>query len=231
MAYLDDTVQQEIRDKLADVHQDVHIIVYTHPDTNHVGDDIVALDLMTELAALNAHLTVERRVLAGDTEAEMLGITMAPTLLFREAGSQRTNLRFVGIPSGYEFSMVLETIRLLGGAEAVEETASISRIQTVTDGVRMRTFVTPTCPHCPRAVLTTFRFGIANEHVLAEAIDSSAFPVLASTYFVSSVPDTAIEGFALDAAAPQRVRGAQPEHAFAQAVMQVVNPDAAGTLS
>lgn len=230
MTYLNEHVQNEIREKLANVRQDVELIVYTHADTGHIGDDRVALDLLSELAELHPHVHVTRRILAGDTLAETLGITVAPTVLFRERGSNRTNLRFMGIPSGYEFSTVLETINMLGGATPVEPSEAINRINEVTSGVRLRTFVTPTCPHCPRAVLTTFTFAVANEHVVAEVVDSAAFPALASSYFVSSVPDTVIEGFALDAAPPQRVRGAQAPHAFAQAVMEVVNPDEARAL-
>lgn len=229
MTYLNEHVQQEIRDKLANVHQDVELIVYTHADTDHVTDDRVAFDLLSELAALHPHVHVTRRILAGDTLAETLGITVAPTVLFRERGSDRTNLRFMGIPSGYEFSTVLETINMLGGAP-IEPNESTKRVAAVTAGVRLRTFVTPTCPHCPRAVLTTFAFAVANEHIVAEVVDSTAFPALASSYFVGSVPDTVVEGFALDAAPPERVRGAQAPHAFAQAVMQVVHPEEARSL-
>lgn len=230
MAYLDEKAQTQIVEKLADVTEDIHLIVYTHADSGRVGDDQLTYDLLVELAALNDHVTVERRILAGDTEAEMLGITMAPTVLFRERGSKRNNIRYVGVPSGHEFSTVLETIRLLGAPGERETTASITRIKEVSDEVRLRTFVTPTCPHCPNAVLTTYRFALANNKILAEAIEVTGFQALAKSYSISAVPDTAIEGFSFEAGLPQRIRGAQADHAFAQAVMEVVDPASANSV-
>lgn len=230
MTYLNNEVRAEITSKLANVHRDVELIVYTHNDAGHISDDQVAYQLLAELASVHPNVHVIRRILAGDTLAETLGITVAPTVLFRERGSDRTNVRFMGIPSGYEFSAVLETINMLGGGTPRQESDALKRMQTVTNGVRLRTFVTPTCPHCPRAVLTTFQFALANDHIVAEVIDSTAFPALASSYFVASVPDTVVEGFALDAAPPQRVRGAQAPDAFAQAVIQVINPAEAQAL-
>ena len=70
--------------------------------------------------------------------------------------------------------------------------------------VRLRTFVTPTCPYCPKAVITAFRFALANPRITAEGIEANEFPELSSRYHIHGVPDTIVNH------GKERILGAQP---------------------
>ena len=83
--------------------------------------------------------------------------------------------------------------------------------------VRMQAFVTPSCPYCPRAVLTGYRFALENPNILAEGVEASEFPILSNKYGIQGVPDTVIDG----AGGTERVLGGQPEHIFLQQVLKV----------
>lgn len=98
------------------------------------------------MAALNPHLTVEQRSLHADPEALALGLRHAPTILLREKGSPRSNIRFLGLPAGYEFSALIETLLILGTGDSKLGEKSQADLQKVSSPVRMQAFVTPTCP-------------------------------------------------------------------------------------
>ena len=220
MAFLDENIQGQVREALSGLQNDVQMIVYKGgqvvvPGQEAAGEQEATIQLLKEVAELNEHVEVVERNIAGDEEAQALGITRAPTTLFRRKGTTRSNMRFAGIPSGYEFTTLLETLLMLG-ADDVELTPTLESVQAIEDSISLQTFVTPTCPYCPRAVLTAFRFALVNDRIVAEGIEANEFPTLSQQNRISGVPDTIVTG-----ANATRVLGAQPEHAFAEALMQV----------
>lgn len=214
MAFLNDDVRDQVRPMLAELTHEVELKVYTGgtlvvPGRDATGHQEETLGLLRELAELSDKITVTEAPLAGDTEAEAAGITRAPTILFRRKGETRTNLRFLGLPSGYEFTTLLEAIRMLG----TDDDAPEDKVGELAEPVLLQTFVTPTCPYCPRAVLTAYELALANDRIVAEGVEANEFPVLAQRFRISSVPDTII-GERDDA----RVLGAQPKKQFVEAI-------------
>ena len=213
MTLLTDDVKQQIRPMLAELTHEVELKVYTGsslviPGSDATGHQRETLGLLRELAELSDKIAVTETPIAGDDDARAAGITRAPTIVFRRKGETRTNLRFLGMPSGYEFTTLLEAIRMVGSDRPVED-----HVGELAEPLLLQTFVTPTCPHCPRAVLTAFELALANDAIVAEGVEASEFPVLSRTYGISSVPDTIIGGNA-----SQRVLGAQPKRQFVEAI-------------
>jgi len=66
------------------------------------------------------------------------------------------------------------------------------KLKALTGPLHLQVFVTPTCPYCPRAVLTAFRFAMESDKVRASMVEASEFPHLANKYQVSGVPHTVI---------------------------------------
>jgi glutaredoxin-like protein len=213
VALLNDDVRQRVSAMLTELEHEVELKVFTGsslvvPGVDPTGHQRETLPLLRELAELNDKLTVTETPIAGDDEARGAGITRAPTIVFRRKGEDRTNLRFVGMPSGYEFSTLLETIRMVGTDLQVDDA-----VGPLGEPLLLQTFVTPTCPHCPRAVLTAFELALGNDKVVAEGIEATEFPLLSSSFRISGVPDTIIGGDTR-----QRVLGAQPKHQFVEAI-------------
>ncbi|HLU82105.1 MAG TPA: thioredoxin family protein, partial [Trueperaceae bacterium] len=139
----------------------------------------------------------------------------------------RTNLRFVGLPSGYEFSTLLETLLMVGASQAPTG-VSLDDVAAIDTDLRLRTFVTPTCPHCPKSVVTAYRFAMVNPRIVAEGIEANEFPTLSGGYRISGVPDTIVEGRPGSGIKSTRVLGAQPEAAFVGALKQAIGVTAPG---
>ena len=217
MAFLNDDVRDQVRPMLADLGHEVELKVYTGstlvvPGSDATGHQDETLGLLRELAELSDKVTVTEAPIAGDDEAKAAGITRAPTIVFRRKGETRTNLRFLGLPSGYEFTTLLEGIRMVASDERPED-----KVGDLAEPTLLQTFVTPTCPYCPRAVLTAFELAMANENIVAEGVEASEFPVLAQRFRISSVPDTIIAE-----RADARVLGAQPKKQFVDAIRSAV---------
>lgn len=217
MAFLNDEVRDQVRPMLADLGHEVELKVYTGstlvvPGSDATGHQDETLGLLRELAELSDKVTVTEAPIAGDDEAKAAGITRAPTIVFRRKGETRTNVRFLGLPSGYEFTTLLEGIRMVASDERPED-----KVGDLPEPTLLQTFVTPTCPYCPRAVLTAFELALANDNIVAEGVEASEFPVLSQTFRISSVPDTIIAE-----RSDARVLGAQPKKQFVDAIRSAV---------
>ena len=213
MSLLTDDVKNQVRPMLADLTHEVELKVYTGsslviPGQDEPGHQRETLTLLRDLAELSDKLSVTETPIAGDDEAKAAGITRAPTIVFRRKGETRTNLRYLGLPSGYEFTTVLEAIRMLGMDHEVED-----HVGELTESVLLQTFVTPTCPYCPRAVLTAFALALGNDRIVAEGVEATEFPNLSQRFRIASVPDTIINGDT-----STRVLGAQPLPQFVEAI-------------
>ena len=218
--FLDDQLLTQLTDAFQPLDRDVEMLVYTAsrvvlPGAEPAGEEQAALGLLREVAGASPRLSVVERTL--DADARNRGIVRTPTIVLREGGSERDNVRFVGLPAGYEFQTLVEALRMIGTGDSGLGEESLAQIAAVMAPVRLQAFVTPTCPYCPRAVLAAYRLALVNPHVVAEGVEASEFPALAQRYRISGVPDTVIDG----PGGQERVLGGQPDRVFVDAVLKV----------
>ena len=69
----------------------------------------------------------------------------------------------------------------------------------------VKIYSTPTCPYCPRAVITAHQMAMESPLVEAEMVEATEFPDLSNRYQIMGVPDTVINEGA------GKVVGAVPE--------------------
>lgn len=218
--FLDDQLTAQLAEAFAPLDRDVEMVVHVAsrlvvPGQEAAGEEAATLQLLREVADTSERLAVVEKTLDGDDRAR--GITRTPTIVFRAKGSDADNVRFIGLPSGYEFQTLVEALRMVGTGDGGLGPASAERLAEVTQPVRLQAFVTPTCPYCPRAVLAAYRLALGNPHVIAEGVEASEFPQLAQRYRISGVPDTVIDG----PNGQERVLGGQPDKVFLDAVLKV----------
>lgn len=179
-------------------------------------------ELLSELAALsNGRITTKSVVLEESKElAEKYRVKRAPATVVTIDGSNSLEpfVKFYGLPSGHEFSALLEDIFDIGhrrpsglSAEAVEKMKSLK------SKVHIQVFVTPTCPYCPRAVRTAHQLSIANPSMVdADMIESTEFPELAEKYSVMAVPKIVINE-------DVEFEGALPEYMFLSKIEEALS--------
>lgn len=169
------------------------------------------MDELKELSEGRVDLEVYNFVNDKD-QVEKYNIDKIPATVVM-SGDSDYGIRYYGIPSGYEFSSLLEDIQQVAAGEPEVSEETRHQIASITKPLRLQVFVTPTCPYCPGAVLTAHKLAMLNENITADMVEATEFPHLAVKYQVQGVPRTMIG----EAAA---IEGALPEPNFVQRVMQ-----------
>jgi glutaredoxin-like protein len=152
--------------------------------------------IVEEVAALSDQVTYEVYDFVDDKEvAEKYGIDKIPAIVVlrsEEGGERDYGVRFYGIPSGYEFTSIIEDIMDVSKGESGLKPASKEAVAKIDEPVHFQVFVTPTCPYCPQAVLLAHKFAIESDLIRADMVEAIEFPHLANKYSVYGVPRTVI---------------------------------------
>jgi len=147
--------------------------------------------LIEELAGLSEKVSFKVYHFSKDSkEVETYGVDKIPALVF--LGKKDFGIRFFGIPGGYEFSTLLETLKLVSQGEPELGAATKEYLAGLKTPLDIKVFVTPTCPYCPRAAVLAVNLALASDKVKTQIIEVSEFPHLAVKYSVQGVPRTVI---------------------------------------
>lgn len=130
-------------------------------------------------------------------------------------GSKDYGIRLYGIPSGYEFTSLIEGIIDVSTGDSGLLPETKAKIATIAKPVHIQVFVTVTCPYCPTAVRTAQKLAIENDNITADMIESVEFPHLAQRYNVYGVPKTVVNDRVM-------FEGALPEPEFVEQVLKAV---------
>jgi len=99
--------------------------------------------LLRELSELSDKLNLEIYDLVKDRErAEQLGITEVPALAL--IGDKDYGIRYYGIPSGYEFSTLLDAIINISKRRTKLADSTKEILASIEEPVQIKVFVTPT---------------------------------------------------------------------------------------
>lgn len=173
--------------------------------------------LLEEVASLSDKVGLAVHDFEADRDmAAELGVDKIPATVV--AGRAGTGVRFYGIPSGYEYTSLIEAIvdASKGATGLAPETKDALR--AIDRDVRIQVFVTPTCPYCTLAVRLAHQMAVESPRVRAEMVEATEFPHLAQRYAVFGVPKTVVNE-------TEVFEGAVPEPVFLARVLK-----AAGTV-
>ena len=168
--------------------------------------------LLEELASLSQKISLEVYDFVSDAEkAKELGVDKIPATLL--SGKKEYKVRYFGIPSGYEFSSLIEDIVDVSKGRSRLPPHLVNKVRNITKPIHIQVFVTPTCPYCPKAVRIAHQLAIENLNITADMVESIEFPHLANRYSVMAVPKTVIND-------KIEFVGALPEEQFIEYVLR-----------
>jgi glutaredoxin-like protein len=217
MPLLSEQDRQTVRTHLAGISRPVTILFFTQtfgaPETV-----AMAKQVLDEVVSLNNQLTIEEvNVVLEKERAATYGIEHIPALVLLASGAD-TRIRFLGAPAGYEFMSLVEALLLAGtGVSGLSDTSKALLAERVTEPVDIRVFVTPSCPHCPRAVTLAHRMAVEHPLIQATCVEATEFMDLSRRFRVTGVPKTVINGSI-------EILGALPEDAFVRTALGVDTP-------
>jgi glutaredoxin-like protein len=216
MAMINEKDAKVVRERLAKITGPVTLAIFTQEfeceycrQTRELAEEVAGFS--------GGKVTAKVYDLVRDkAEADRMGIDKIPALAVLGDKGEDYGIRFFGIPAGYEFSSLLESLEMVAKGDSGLPPAIRDKLKALASPVNLQVFVTPTCPYCPRAVLTAFRFAMESKKVSPSMVEATEFPHLANKYQVSGVPHTVIGDN------PQAMIGAYPDAAAADMVLAVV---------
>ncbi len=149
MPLLDDRVQKQVRSALNDMPGPVKLVMFTQGEGGALECAFCGetRQLVEELGKLSDKIAVEVRDFQADADlARSYGIDKIPAIVMLGGGDQPKDygIRFYGIPSGYEFSTLIEDLRMVSRGDAGLGQATRDAVRKITRPVRIQVFVTPT---------------------------------------------------------------------------------------
>ena len=197
---LNDEVKSQLKKIFSELVKPVILKVFTQSFECHTCED--NRSLAEEIASVSDKISVEVHNFETDkTVAEQYNIDKIPAIAV--VGEKDYGIRFYGVPAGYEFTSIIEAIKLVSTGKVSLSDAVKKEITGITKKVHLQVCVTPTCPYCPRAVVLAHQMAYLSENITADMVEVSEFPHIAVKYEVQGVPRTIInESTFLEGAAP-----------------------------
>ena len=145
--------------------------------------------LLEEVAELGDMISLQVSDFVRESHvAREYGVEKIPAIVVR--GDEDYGIRFYGIPGGYEFSTLVETIVAVSRRESGLEAEVTELLGKLKHPVHIQVMVSPTCPNCPSVALAAHRFALASEKITSDTVEITDFPQLALRYEIGSVPIT-----------------------------------------
>ena len=205
MALLREEDRQHLIKEFASLRDPVKLVMFTQELECQYCHE--ARSLAEEVAGLSDAISLEIYNFVTDKEiAEQYAIDKIPALVIMRGGDKPKDygIRYYGLPSGYEFSSLVEDIMMVSRGESGLSQAAKAQVAALAKPVHLQVFVTPTCPYCPRAVRLAHQLALESDLIRADMVEAIEFPHLSIKYQVSGVPRTVInEHVHIEGAAPE----------------------------
>lgn len=174
--------------------------------------------LLEEVSSLSEKIELQVFDFSADKDkAAEFGIDKIPALVIM--GEKDQGIRFYGIPSGYEYTSLVEAIVDVSRGQTSLSDKTKETLRALDKDIHLQVFVTPTCPYCSISVRLAHQFALESVHIKADMLEATEFPHLSDRFSVMGVPKTVINGQAY-------IEGALPEDRFLAEILKAVQaPD------
>ena len=216
---LNDQIVKQINEVFEGIQEPVQVLFFSSKDNCDYCNE--AKQLLEEVTSLNDKLSLSVYDMQDNADvASQFKVTNAPGIVIAaKDNAEVTNLgiQFSGIPSGHEFSTLINDILIVSKRESGLDEKTREFLKNLTQPLHLQVFVTPTCPYCPRAVLLAHQMAMENpQMIIAEGVEATEFPDLANQFNVRGVPQTVIN------AGKGTVVGAVPEQNLVAEIMRAL---------
>jgi glutaredoxin-like protein len=141
MPLLQDKDREQVQQLFAGLSEPVKLVMFTQEFECELCKE--TRELVEEVASLSDSVSAEVYNLALDKhKAEEYGVDKIPAVVV--VGEKDHGIRFFGIPSGYEFSTLLEDIMSVSAQESGLSEDTGAFLAGLKDPLHMQVFVTPT---------------------------------------------------------------------------------------
>lgn len=213
MAILKNRDKKAVEKQFAKLQDPVKLIYFTQEMECQYCEQ--TRELLQEVAALSDKLSIKVYDFVKDKEKALhYNIDKIPATIVE--GKKDHGIRFFGVPSGYEFATLLESIIdvSIGDSGLSEKTKTL--IKPINTPIHIQVFVTPTWPYCPSAVSLAHKLALESDAIRGDMVEAIEFPQLTAKYGVMGVPKIVINE-------DIEFEGALPEELFVSHLMSALS--------
>jgi glutaredoxin-like protein len=141
MPLLNDQVRSQVQQELQTLTKKVKLIVFTQQiecptceQNTSLAKELASLSDLIELETYNFQIDKDK--------TEQYGVDKIPATVV--VGEKDHGVRFYGVPSGYEFTSLLEAIKKVSAGEHDLSDATLQQISALRQPLHIQVFVTPT---------------------------------------------------------------------------------------
>ena len=186
---LPDQIKEQLKEQFQDLDKEITLILFTQEFECMLCQE--TRKLMEAVASLSPKINLEIYDFVKDKDkADSYKIDKIPAITI--VGKKDHQIKFYGIPAGYEFTSLIESIKMVSNETVELKGETKSFLDSLQKDVHLQVFVTPTCPYCPSAVILAHRMAFYSDRVKADMIEASEFHHLSIKYGVQGVPRTVI---------------------------------------
>ncbi|MFO8014889.1 MAG: thioredoxin family protein [Phycisphaerae bacterium] len=180
-----------LEETLAKLQEDVTIVYFTEEATcRHCRRE---RELLAELADLSHKLHLEVYNFVADRDAaETYGIDKIPALAI--VGEKDYGVRYYGMPSDFEFRMLLEDIVRLSSGESGLSAESKDELHRLSAPLHLEVLTTPACPDSVGAVWIAHQMAMESDRITTDVLNVDDFPDVAEHYKAMSAPTVVVNG-------------------------------------
>ena len=143
MAFLNARDEEAVRERFAEMREPVKLVVFSQSLGGAADLCRENEQLVREVVALSDQLSVETLNLAIDRErAEAYGVDQVPAIVVE--GARDYGIRFYGVPSGYEFGNLIDSIIVASTGEPDLRDDTKASLSALAEDVDIKVFSTPT---------------------------------------------------------------------------------------
>ncbi|MGA1822615.1 MAG: protein disulfide oxidoreductase [Thermoplasmatota archaeon] len=208
MTIMDEATKEKVLEAMEVMTGPVHILLFTDDEGCPLcGETQKIVEEVSELSGKLTHETI--KIKENEEIAKKFGVDRTPAILVMKGTPDEykyLGVRFFGIPAGYEFTSLLDSVLTASRGETAISDEAKKYLKELEKDVHLQVFVTPTCPYCPRAVVLAHHMAMESDRVVADMVEATEFPELSQKYNVMGVPRTVInEDLHQEGAAPERM--------------------------
>ena len=150
MPLLDDEVRQQVQNALAGIARPVKMVMFTQGEGDTLECEYCGetRELLQEVSQQSGKLSLEvLEFQADEARAREYGVDKIPALVIlgdTDGVAEDHGVRLYGFPAGYEFSSLVEGLRMVGTGDVKLADATREALVRLRKPVHLQVFVTPT---------------------------------------------------------------------------------------
>jgi glutaredoxin-like protein len=186
MSLIKEQQQKQLKDIFKKLENKIKLVYFTQEMECPFCKE--ARELLQDVSSLSdGKITLEIYDFVADKDmVNRYGIDKIPATVVE--GQKDYGIRFFGIPAGYEFTSLINSILLASKGESGLSDETKELLKKLKDPVRIQVYITLTCPYCPKAVELAHRLAVESDLITGEMIETSEFPTYMQKYNIMSVP-------------------------------------------